>query len=243
MNACTSAPAWIVRRPTRWSMPVCLQPRAPRRCWIVRAEDKRPVRQSRLGSHVRPHGHYQLEIAVEGESDEPRSVSFVAGPLRRANEQQQRLTQDGCTVTRYDLQFARHDEAARPPGCWWSRLEPLVARLEYGDGRDDYEHTLWVVVTPRRMWALLLLISSAILYGLVPWLSRRILEEGNLSAAWSQVLQVLARPAVWQGLMLVIVVAWLAVFLSDRAHLWMRSNRLRREIRREVQQYTKPVNG
>ena len=122
----------------------------PRRCRIVRAEDKRPVRQSRLGCHVRLHGHYQLEIAVDGESDEPRSVSFVAGPLRRANEQEQRLTQDGCTVTRYDLQFARHDDAARLPACWWSRLEPLVARLEYGDGRDDYEHTLWVVVTPRR---------------------------------------------------------------------------------------------
>lgn len=237
MNSTTSTPSWIVRRPARWSMPVCLQPRAPRRCRIVRAEDKRPVRQSALGCHLRPHGQYQLEVTVDGESDEPGSVSLVAGPLRRANDQEQRLTQDGCTVTRYDLQFARHDDAVRLPGCWWSRMEPLVARLEYGDGRDDYEHTLWVVVTPRRWWALLALISSAILYGLVPWLSRRILEEGNLSAAWSQVLQILARPAVWQGLMLVILVVWLAVFFSDRVHLWWRSSRLRREIRREIEEY------
>ena len=122
-------------------------------------------------------------------------------------------------------------------------MEPLVARLEYGDGRDDYEHTLWLVVTPRRLWALLALISSAILYGLVPWLSRRILEEGNLSAAWSQVLHVLARPAVWQGLMLVIVVVWLAVLLSDRVHLWLRAYRLGRETCLDVQRYTKSVNG
>ena len=92
MNAATSAGSWIARRPARWSMPVCLQPRAPRRCRIVRAEDKRPVRHSRLGCHLQPHGHYQLEITGEGESDEPRSVSLVAGPLRRANDQEQRLT-------------------------------------------------------------------------------------------------------------------------------------------------------
>ena len=71
----------------------------------------------------------------------------------------------------------------------------------------------------------------------MPWLSRRILDEGNLSAAWSQALQVLARPSVWQGLMLVIVVLWLGVFLSDRLHLLLCANRLRREIRREVQHY------
>jgi len=200
----------------------------------VRAEDKRPVRQSHLGSHLRPHGHYQLEIAVDGDSDEPRAMSVVAGPLRRANDQEQRLTQDGWTVTRYDLQYSRNEDSARAAGCWWSRLEPLVARLEYGDGRDDYEHTLWLLVTPRRLWALLALISSAVLYGLVPWLSRRILEEGNLSAAWSRVLQVLARPAVWQGLMVVILVVWLAVLVSDRVQLWLRASRLRREICREV---------
>ena len=200
------------------------------------------MRQSRLGCHLQPRGHYQLEITVDGESDEPRSVSLVAGPLRRANDQEQRLTQDGRTITRYDLQFARDDDAARLPGCWWSRREPLVARLEYGDGRDDCEHTLWLVVTPRRVWALLALISSAVLYGLVPWLSRRILDEGNLSAAWSQALQVLARPSVWQGLMLVIVVLWLGVFLSDRLHLWLCAGRLRREIRRELQHYHNLAN-
>ena len=241
MNATIPTPSWIVRRPACWSMPVSLQPRAPRRCRIVRAEDKRPVRQSRWGFHLRPNGHYQLEISVDGQSDEPRSVSLVAGPLRRANDQEQRLTQDECSVTRYDLQLARDDDAVRLPGCWWSRLEPVVARFEYGDGRDDYEHALWLVLAPRRLWALLALISSAILYGLVPWLSRRILEEGNLSAAWSQVLHVLARPAVWQGLMLVIVVVWLAVLLSDRAQLWLRGHRLRCETRLDVRRYTKPV--
>lgn len=222
-------------------MPVCLQPRAPRRFRIVRAENKRPVRQSWLGCHLRPHGHYQLEIAVSDDGDEPQAVSVVAGPLRRANDQEHRLTDDGYAVTRYDLQFVRHDDTARLPGCWWSRLEPLVARLEYGDGREDCEQTLWLVVTPRRLWALLALISTAVLYGLVPWLSRRILEEGNLSAAWSQVLELLARPAVWQGLMLVIAAVWFAIVLSDRIHIWLRAHHCRREIRREVQHYAKAL--
>ncbi len=195
------------------------------------------MRQSPWGCHLQPRGHYQLEITVDGESDEPRSVSLVAGPLRRANDQEQRLVQDGRTITRYDLQFARDDDGVRLPSCWWSRHEPLVARLEYGDGRDDCEHTLWLVVTPRRIWALVALISSAVLYGLVPWLSRRILDEGNLSAAWSQVLQMLARTAVWQGLMLAIVLVWLGVFLSDRLHLWLCAGRVRRETQREVQHY------
>ncbi|MCL4205001.1 MAG: hypothetical protein KJ000_21175 [Pirellulaceae bacterium] len=219
-------------------MPVCLQPRAPHRFRIVRAEDKRPVRQSWLGYHLRPHGHYQLEIAVAGDSDEPCSLSVVAGPLCRANDQTQRLADDGYTVTRYDVQFVRHDDAARLPGCWWSRLEPLVVRLEYGDGREDCEQTLRLIVTPRRLWALLALISTAVLYGLVPWLSRRILDEGNLSTAWAQVLELLARPAVWQGLMLVIAAVWFAIVLSDRIHIWLRAHHRRREIRREVQRYT-----
>jgi hypothetical protein len=236
-NVPTSACSWITRRPARWSMPVCLQPRAARRFRIVRAEDKRPVRQSGLGCHLRPHEHYQLEITVEGEGDEPRAVSLVAGPFRRANDQQQRLVEDGRTITRYDLQFSPDHPAGRLPCCWWSRHEPLVARLEYGDGRDDWEHTLWLVVTPRRVWALLALLSSVILYGVVPWLSRRILDAGNLSAAWSQILQLLACPAVWQGLMAVIFVLWLGVFLSDQLHLRLCANRLRRETRRDVQHY------
>jgi hypothetical protein len=234
---------WIVRRPARWSMPVCLQARAPHRFRMVRAEDKRPVHQSRLGYHVRPHGHYQLEIAVGNGGDEPRSMSIVAGPMRRANDQRQRLTDDACTVTRYDLQFTGHEESARMPGRWWSRLEPLVARLEYGDGREDCEQTLWLLVTPRRWWALLALISTAILYGLVPWLSRRVLDEGNLSAACAQILEVLARPTVWQGLMLVIAVIWFVIVVSDRIHIWLRASHRDREIRREVRQNIQRIHA
>ena len=44
-----------------------------------------------------------------------------------------------------------------------------------------------------------------------------------------------------RGLMVVILVIWLAVFFSDRIHLWLRANRLRRETRREVRQYTTPA--
>lgn len=241
MNTANLDSPWLARRAARWSMPVSLQPRAARRCRIIQAADKRPVRQSAWGCQLRPRGHYQLEIAVDGDGDEPCGVSLVAGPLRRANDQEHRMAEDGRTITRYDLQFARDDDAARLPGLWWSRHEPLVARLEYGDGREDCEHTLWLVVTPRRWWALLALLSSAVLYGVVPWLSRRILDEGNLSVAWSQVLQVLSRPAVWQWLMLVVVLVWLAVFLSDRLHLWLSARRVRQETRRQVQQYRRPA--
>jgi hypothetical protein len=220
-------------------MPVCLQPRAARHCRIIHAEDKRPVRLSRFGYHVRPNGHYQLEVALAEESSEPRSVSVVAGPMRRANDQEQRLTQDGHTLSRYDLRFAREEEGERVPRCWWSRLEPLIVRLEYGDGRDDCEHRLWLLVRPRRLWVLLALLGSALLYGGVPWLSRTILDAGGLPAAWTRVLNVLERPDVWQGLMLVIFGLWLVVVLSDRLQLWLRCAALRRDIRRNVEHYTK----
>lgn len=236
-NLSPSACSWLTRRPARWSMPACLQPRAARRFRIVRAEDKRPVNQSALGCHLRPGGHYQLEITLEDESDQPHDLSLVAGPLQRANDQHQRLVEDGRTITRYDLQFARDHPTGRLPCCWWSHHEPLVARLEYSDGRDDWEHTLWLVITPRRVWALLALLSSMLLYGVVPWLSRRILDAGNLSAAWSQILQLLACPAVWQSLVAVIFVLWLGIVLGDRIHLRLCANRLRRETRRNVQHY------
>ena len=103
-------------------------------------------------------------------------------------------------------------------------------RLEYGDGRDDYEQTLWTLTTPRRLWAVVAILSSAVLYGLVPWLSRPFLDEGNLSAAWSQILSVLSRASVWNGLMLVILATWLAALISDRLQLWTRERHLRPEI-------------
>ena len=218
-------------------MPVCLQPRAPRRCRLIRADDQRAVRLSARGYRVRPNGHYQLEIGVGEEADQPDAVSLVSGAVRRTNDQEQRLSEDGHTLRRIDFQIARDDEGLRWPRFWWSRLEPLIVRLHYADGRDDYEQRLWLVVQPRRLWALLALISSAILYGLVPWLSRTILEKGDLPAAWSQVLQVLSRPEVWQGLMLVIVGVWLAVVVSDQLQLWWRWRHLRQEARRDAQHY------
>jgi hypothetical protein len=236
MIADSSPSSWIARRPARWSMPVSLQPRTARHCRIVRAEDKRPVRLSRLGYCVRPHGHYQLEVALAEESDEPHSVSIVAGPLRRTNDQEQRLAEDGRTISRYDLRFARDEEGERG-SCCWSRLEPLIVRLEYGDGRDDCEHTLWLAVRPRRLWVLFALLGSAILYGVVPWVSRMILDAGGLPAACSRLLQVFEHPGVWQGLMLLIVGLWLAVVISDRLQLWLRARHLRRTVRRDVQRY------
>ena len=68
--------------------------------------------QNRLGSLVRPQGHYQLELTMAEHSEEPRSVSIVAGPLRRSNGEQQRFTEDGNTITRFDLHMARQDEGA-----------------------------------------------------------------------------------------------------------------------------------
>ena len=218
-------------------MPVCLQPRAPRWCRLIRADDQRAVRLSARGYRVRSHGQYQLEIGVAEEADQPDSVSLVSGAVRRTNDQEQRLSADGCTLRRIDFQIARDGEGLRWPWFWWSRLEPLIVRLHYADGRDDYEQRLWLVIQPRRLWALLALLSSAILYGLVPWLSRTILEQGDLPAAWSQVLQVLSRPAVWQGLMLVILGVWLAVVVSDRLQLEWRWRQLRKEARREVEHH------
>ena len=237
MSTAPGPQPWIARRPPRWSMPVSLQPRAAQRCRIVRAEDKRPARQSPLGQHLHPQGHYQLEIAVAGESREPRTLSVVAGPLRRGNDQEQRLTEDGNTVTRYDLQFSRGAAGASVPGCWWSRLEQLIVRLEYGDGREDCEHALWLVVTPRRLWALIALLGSVVLYGVVPWLSRVILDARDWPAAWSRVFEALARYSVWQSLVIVVFGLWLLVVITDRLQLRLRGRRLRNTARREAERY------
>jgi len=215
-------------------MPVSLQPRAPRLCRIIRADDKRPVRVSARGYHVRPYGHYQVELGVADETDQPSTVTVVSGPARRTNDQEERVTQDGRLLRRIDFQVTRDDEGTR---FWWSRLEPLILRLQYTDGRDDYEQRCWLVVRPRRLWALWALVSSAILYGVIPWLSRTILQQGDLSDAWSQVFETLSRPAVWQGLMLVILGAWLMIVLSDRLQLGLRWRQLRSDVRRDVGHY------
>jgi hypothetical protein len=222
-------------------MPVSLQPRAPRRCRLVQPEDHRAVPVSARGYRVRPGGHYQLEIAVAEEADQPDSVALVCGAVRRTSLQEQCVSEEGCSVRRIDVQIARDEEGLRAPRFWWSRLEPLAVRLHYGDGRDDYEQRLWLVIKPRRLWALLALLSSAVLYGVVPWLSRTILEQGDLPAVWSRVLQVLSRPEVWQGLMLVILGVWLMVVLTDRLQVWWRWRMLRHDVRREVQHYLQRV--
>lgn len=232
----TPAP-WMTRRPTRWSMPVCLQPRAPRHCRLIHADQKRPVRLARGGFQVRPQGHYQLEIGMADEAEQPAGIAVVTGPVRRTSDQEQAVTEDGRTLRRIDLQVARDDEGGRWPRFWWSRLEPLVVRLQYADGRDDYEQRLWLVVQPRRLWALWALLSSAILYGLIPWLSRTVLERGDLPTAWTDVLTVLSHPEVWLGLMLVILALWLMVVFCDRLQLAARRSRVRHEARREAQRY------
>ena len=241
MNSGTQL-GWITRRPARWSMPVSLQPRAPRRVGIVEAASQRPVPVSSLGYHLHPGAHYQLEIRLEAAAEEPRGVSLVNHSIRCASEQGRRVVKDDEALYRYDLRFARDDDGSRPPRCWWSRPETLLLRIEYADGRDDFEQALPVVITPRRLWALAALISSAVLYGVVPWLSRTILDKGELPAAWSQVFQVLSRSNVWLGLMGLIASLWLAVFFSDRLQLWLHRRYLRRAAQGECQRYLQRVD-
>lgn len=240
-TADASCRSWLERPPARWSMPVSLQPRAACRIRLLRAEDQRPVRPTRRGYPVRPHGRYRLEFAFADDADQPSRIAIISGLLRRTSDQEERVTEDGHTLRRLDVQVARDEEGARLPACWWSRWEPLVVRLHYADGRDDGEQRLWLLVTPRRLWALLAVISSAILYGVVPWLSRTILEQGGVSAAWSRILSVLERAAVWQGLMLVVLALWLAIVASDRLQLWLRWRRVRAATRRDVQRYLEQV--
>jgi hypothetical protein len=234
---------WIARRPTRWSMPVSLQPRAPRRVRIVEAAHHRPVPESELGYRLHAQGQYQLEICLQNQEEEPRSVSLVNHSIRCTSERGRRVIEDDHVLYRYDLRWGRDDEAARPPRCWWSRPESLILRVEYADGREDFEQTLPVIIRPRRRWALGAFLSSAVLYGVIPWLSRTILDRGDLPAAWSQVLEVMSRSTVWLALMGLIVILWLAVVLSDQFQLWLQGRQLRRAICRDAQRYLERVQA
>jgi hypothetical protein len=231
----TAARTWLARRSPRWSMPVCLQPRAPRRCRVVRAEDKRPVPLGRYGYRVRPGEQYQVELDVGDDLEQPAAVAVVAGPVRRTHEQEQRVTEDDRPLRRLDFQVGRGTDGAGAFRSCWSRLERMVLRLEYTDGRDDYEHPVWLHVAPRRLWAFWAVLSSAILYGLVPWLSRLVLEQGDLPAVWSRVLHALSRPALWQALVLAVVVLWLILVVGDRLLIWHCGRREREKARGEVQ--------
>ena len=237
MNASIPAPSWLPHPPAPWSMPISLQPRAVRQCRLLHADGRRPVRRSRLGYHIRPRGSYQLEFAAASEEDLPCSVSVVAGPMVRvgAGESPSMAGEGACR--RFTLSVARSEESPRLRRCCFSALERLTLKLEYGEGREDLEQALWLVLTPRRTWGPAALGLAAALGLIVPWLSPRILARGDVPEAWSRVLSALSHPGAWVGLLAAVLAVWLATAAGDRVQLRVRRGRLQREVRREVQQY------
>lgn len=216
----------LYRRKSRWSAPISLQPRAPRLCDVVDAATGRPVPQTAIGFVVRPQRRYKVRVVCQAGDGEPEAVRLSA-----------------CDAFHYDAGFGKQGAEERGQGevglatrwldfdargderwLWhlrglFSRVERLVVRLEYADGRDDYEHELPIVITPG--WKLVLWsIFGVLLLAILPQAVQRLTHVEISQPLGSQVWQVLLGPNVWQAVGGLTVSLWLAITAIDRVQLW-----------------------
>lgn len=217
------------RLKTRWSAPVSLQPRAPRWCDVVDAVTRKPVPQTALGYVVRPQRRYKVRVVCQAGEGEPEAVRLSACDALRyePGAEERALGEDGRATRWLDFD-ARGDER----WLWhlrglFSRVEHLVVRLEYADGRDDYEHQLPIVITPG--WKLVLWsIFGVLLLAVLPQIVQRLAHFEIARPAWSQVWQALLGPTVWLAVGGLTIGLWLAIITIDRVQLlqtWRRANR------------------
>jgi hypothetical protein len=222
-------------------MPVSLQPRAPLVCAVVEPARKRPVSLCLLGYRVRPRRLYQVQVVAQQEDDEPDRVVLVApSSLRCDRSREECTTVDGRCV--HWLGF----EPVHQEGWPWylrglfSRLETLTVRLDYADGRDDYVHSIPLVVVPTRAWVFWSLFSVAMLYFASALMSQLLKLEPNLPVLRRYFEQLLQSPAPWLGFAGLVLGPWVTITMLDRlilrSHLrrWRRENTERRKAEIET---------
>jgi hypothetical protein len=158
-------------------------------------------------------------------------VSLTGTGALRCESQAACSTADGRTIRALDFQPA--PDASRPWGLanLLSYVETITVHLHYPDGRDDFDQTVRVVITPRRTWVLWTVFSLALLYGLIPTLFKGAAAGGQqqfqVALEW---LQPLLRPHVWVMLAAVTIGLWLLVVVLDRIRLCADWSQWRREL-------------
>lgn len=206
----------------RWAMPVSLQSRAPLRCTVVESPRKRQVPQSPLGFHIRPRRLYQVQLVSQGPDDEPTRITLAAPTSLRCPAIDGEVTSlDGRPVHWLSFEPLHRESWPWYLRSLFSRVETLAVRLEYGDGRDDYEHSLPLVITPTRLWVLWSLLSVAVLYFMSSIINHLLNLDTDLPARIAYLRDLSQEPSVWLGLASIVVVPWLLVTLLDRINLWV----------------------
>ncbi len=211
----------------RWAMPVSVQPRAALSCEVVDAVSKRPAPRSPLGFHVTPKRRYQVAAVPPQGVLAPNAVRLAAegGVLCEPNAAQ--TSHDGQTT--YWLDFRPSREEGWP---WYfrglfSQTETLAVQFEYGDGRDDYELRVPLVITPSRAWVLWSLSLTVFFYFLSQVTERLLAATESQSHLTEYIWQLLRNPLPWLSVAGVIAILWLMATLLDRINLARQFHRWR----------------
>jgi hypothetical protein len=197
---------------------------------VVDAATRKPARQSVLGFVVRPRRSYKVRLVSQGPEHEPQSVRLSAGgslPWQSGPEERTRA-ENGQIVHWLGFDAPGGDRPIWSLRRWFSRVERLAARLEYADGRGDYEREVPIVISPGwslAIWSLAVLLLLAVLPHVVQRLAPMEFAQSLLREAW----QLLLSPATWAVLVGLAAVLWLAIAAIDRLHLYRQWRRLTRE--------------
>jgi hypothetical protein len=206
----------------RWAMPVSLQPRAPKWCRVVEPVRKRSVPQSPLGFHVRPRRVYQVQLVSQGPEHEPSRITLVAPSSLRCTPFGEELTSmDGRSAHCLSFEAIQHDAWPWYLRSLFSRVETLTVHQEYDDGRDDYEHSMPLVISPTRAWVMWSLLSVAVLYFVSALINHMLKLDGDLPQVTAYVQNLSRTPLLWVGLASLVIIPWLLITLLDRLNLWM----------------------
>jgi hypothetical protein len=200
-------------------MAVSVQPRAALSCEVVDAVTKRPVPRSPLGFHVVPKRRYQVATVPLPAPLAPIAVRLAAGGSVQCDTSTAQTSQDD-RVTHW-LEFQPRREEGWP---WYfrglfSQTDALAVRFEYGDGRDDYERQIPLVITPSRVWVLWSLSLTVFFYFLSQIMEHLLAASQSASILSSYVWDLLRNPLPWVSVAAVTASLWLAATLLDRANL------------------------
>lgn len=226
----------------RCPVPVALQARAVA-FGIVDVQSQCEVRPSACGFALYPGRRYRLRVSL-GEATATAEPSLSGtGSIRCEHALPLATTDDACPTR--SLDFHVPDDSARAWGLLGllSHVESLVLRVKYPDGRDDFESAVRVVVTPRRSWLFWIVLSLAVLYGLLPALFKTAVGTPRGLDQWLECLRPLAEPWVWITLFSGTIGLWVLLIGVDRIRNYGAWSQWRRQYAIEIAGWVRTVDS